>query len=108
MYQQILNSVGLTLGALGAALMFRGTWGEEPEPGLSAPELIKAIAELNDVATLGMAFASPEAARKYRTEQIDAALHGAGRRNQRRRKLNRFGLRLLVVGFVLQFVAVWC
>lgn len=108
MYQQILSSVGLGLGALGAVLMFLGTWGEEPEPGLSAPELIKAIAEWNDVAMLAMTFPSPEAARSYRIEQIDIALHGAGHRNQRRRKLNRVGLALLLGGFVVQFIAVWC
>ncbi|HET7562821.1 MAG TPA: hypothetical protein VFJ87_10645 [Rhodanobacteraceae bacterium] len=107
MYAQILNSVGLILGAFGAVLMFLGTWGKEPEPALSAPELIKVIAEWNDVATLAMTFPSPEAARKYRAAQIDDALHSAGHRNQRRRKLNRFGLGLLITGFVLQLVATW-
>lgn len=108
MSPQILSSVGLVLGALGAILMFLGTWGDEPEPGLSAPELIKAIAEWNDVATLAMTFPSPEAAREFRTKQIDDALHSAGLRNQRRRKLNRVGLGLLIVGFVLQLFSVWC
>jgi len=108
MYSQILNGVGLVFGALGAVLMFRGTWGDEPEPGLSAPELIKAIAEQNDVATLAMTFPSPKAAREYRAEQINTALHGPERRNQHRRKLNRLGLGLLVISFVLQFVGIWC
>ena len=107
MYPQILNSVGLVLGALGAVLMFLDTWGDEPEPGLSATELIKATAEWNDVATLAMTFESPKAAREHHVKQIDDALHSAGRRNQRRRKLNRFGLGLLITGFVLQFVATW-
>lgn len=107
MYSQILNSIGLVLGALGAVLMFLGTWGDEPEPVLSAPELIKSTAEWNDVATLAMTFPSPEAAREFRIKQIDDALHSARRRNQRRRKLNRFGLALLIVGFALQLVAVW-
>lgn len=104
MHSQILNSVGLVLGVLGAILMFLGTWSKEPEPGLSALELIKATAEWNDVATLAMTFPSPEAAREFRDEQINAALHGAGRRNQRRRKLNRIGLGLLITGFVLQLL----
>lgn len=107
MYQQVLNSVGLAFGALGGVLMFLGTWAEEPEPGLSATELIKTTAEWNDVATLAMTFPSPEAACEYRAEQIDDALHSAGHRNQRRRKLNRFGLGLLITGFVLQLVATW-
>ena len=107
MYAQILNSVGLILGVFGAVLMFLGTWGEEPEPALSAPELIKAIAEWNDAATLAMTFPSLEAAREHRAKQIDIALHGAGRRNKRRRKLNRIGLGLLIAGFVLQLIAVW-
>jgi len=108
MHSQILNSVGLAFGALGAVLMFLGTWGEEPEPGLSAPELIKAVAEWNDVAMLGMTFVSPEAAREHRAKQFDDALHSAERRNHRRRKLNRCGLGLLMAGFVLQLIAVWC
>lgn len=107
MYARILNSVGLVLALLGAVLLFLGTWGDEPEPGLSAPELIKAVAERNDVATLAMTFPSPEAARQYRAKQIDDAVHDAGHRNQRRRKLNRLGLRLLMAAFVLQVVAVW-
>lgn len=108
MYPQILNSIGLVLGALGAVLMFLGIWGDEPEPGFSAIELIKATAGQNDLAMLSKTFPSPEAARDYCDKQIDEALYSAGRRNQRRRKLNRFGLGLLVAGFVLQFLAIWC
>jgi hypothetical protein len=88
--------------------MFFGTWGEEPEPGLSASELIKATAEWSDVAALAKTFPSSEAAREFRAKQIDNALHDAGRRNQHRRILNRAGLGLLVAGFLLQFAAIWC
>jgi hypothetical protein len=108
MYPQILNSVGLALSAIGAVLMFLATWGNEPEPGFSIVELIEATARQNDLAMLTTTFPSPEAARDYCNKQIDEALYSARRRNQHRRKLNRVGLGLLIAGFVLQFIALWC
>jgi hypothetical protein len=107
MQVQIVASLGLLLGVLGSVLMFIGTWGEEPEPGLSSPELIKAMGEQNDVESLSMRFASPQAARQYRIDRIGEALHGAGLRNKGRRRLNRYGFGLLMVSFALQFAGLW-
>lgn len=102
----ILNSLGLATVFFGSILLYRGTWAYEPTPSMDVDETAKSAHNFAGMVAIQNNL-SPSETSDYVGKTINEALCGATVRNRRREGLNRNGLRLLILGFFLQFSALW-
>lgn len=105
-WPQAIGSLGLAVSIIGSSLLYKGTWASEPEPALDIEDLVEGTRHYADMENIRQRRFGADA-RSFRERKIDEALYGARRRNVKRLNLNRIGFFLLMVGFVLQLIALW-
>ena len=86
--------------------MYLGTWAYEPTPSMDLDETARSTREFAGMVAIQKNL-SPSESSDYVGQATNEALFGATARNKNRQGLNRVGLFLLMVGFVLQFFALW-